>query len=365
MAAPDPSLTSLAIVLALGVGCGRSRRLPDAGADTSAPLPVSVVTAPSLGTGVNWVTTKWGISTVAIDHDAVEDIVGPCTDPTSDAPFSLCAFDGATFRMRWRTAPLGSSLGAHAARQAILGRSAVIADPVGVVHVLDLETGTERASAKLLDRAEQVCTPTESPDRLWIAVAGAGGFLFDPAKGALTPASRPRSCPKPFEGSMAECMHSVGVPNDRCVGVTLPPEVPGFRPERVGRDGLDGVALGSHSPGTSYPMVAGFEVVEGKAGKLRWQRPVFPGDPLAGPTAELNQYLFVAAGRAVTIYGSTGTSPHVVAFDAKTGAPQWDTPSQQFFGFHASATRVYVMRWSRLEVLDAKSGRFLGAIGTR
>lgn len=68
-------------------------------------------------------------------------------------------------------------------------------------------------------------------------------------------------------------------------------------------------------------------------------------------------------------YRSPETGWHFTAFDGRSGHREWDVALQPVVGnsdpagFALSATRLYVVRFSSLEVYDAKTGALVGVIG--
>jgi hypothetical protein len=78
----------------------------------------------------------------------------------------------------------------------------------------------------------------------------------------------------------------------------------------------------------------------------------------------------LAAGRYVAVYGVGQDGWRVAAFDAAAGTRLWDTLLQPIFavdsieGIVAMKERVLVTRTSSLDVLDAKTGKLVGTVGT-
>jgi hypothetical protein len=128
-------------------------------------------------------------------------------------------------------------------------------------------------------------------------------------------------------------------------------------------DGQRGVVIGVNQKGTPYPMLVGFDVTRGRPGALRWSRAVFPGDPLAAPTSGVPR-ITTAGGRAFSSYELDG-SAHLVGVSLLDGKTLWDMPSAAVSALIARPARLYVTRWTRLDVRDAASGTLLGGIGSR
>jgi putative pyrroloquinoline-quinone binding quinoprotein len=310
--------------------------------------------------GIWWVTAREAFAAGDIDGDQVEDFVGLCSDPVPDpAAPSLCAFDGKTFRARWRV-PAGAAKDAYAVRVTLVGRYAVAVDAAGVLRVHDATTGAVLGSLRLPDRAERLCA--DGAAGLWVDTVDRSGRHVDVPQATEGTGPRPATCLETNPGRAMICMH--GAPLPECKSFTLPPHVDGFSPMSVAVAGGDAVAAGHHSPGTSYPMLVGFDPGAEADGKARWQRAVAPGDPLSTHAADNPlQGVELAGGRTVTTY-ETG-EPHFIAIDAKDGHTLWDVTSASYFAYRLSAARLYVMRWSRLDVRDATDGRLLGGVGSR
>jgi len=120
------------------------------------------------------------------------------------------------------------------------------------------------------------------------------------------------------------------------------------------------VALGKKHPGTALPIAVGFDP---KTKAVRWQAAVASGDQTAAAesssTAVMTQWPAAASSFRTS---SRSKGWHFTAFDAHSGQRVWDVPLRSIIGiddpegFSLSATRVYVMRSSSLEVYDAKNG---------
>jgi hypothetical protein len=339
----EPAVLAIALALA---GCDRQPKDRDAESQTPADRTVY------------WVTARDAFAAGDLNADGVEDFAGLCSDPEVGArDASFCAFDGARFGLLWRQ-PGFAAAEAYASRVALVGKRAVLITPGAEVRVHDAATGAPGARAKLSDRAQEICTPSRHAGMVWIETADGRGSLLDPKSATLRDEPRPPECPKRSaqQGTLALCQ---AMANERCAGLDVPPKVESFMPMESMRSGDRVVTLGNHSPGTSYPMLVGFDAA---TKSLRWQRPLFPGDVLAGPAtlpngADLSGNLFVSH------YDKDGQ--HLIGIDATTGKTLWDVSSPSLFTLRTSSTRVYVMRWTRLDVRDGTDGRLLGGVGER
>ena len=150
-----------------------------------------------------------------------------------------------------------------------------------------------------------------------------------------------------------------------CTGRIVPPDVPGFMALHVAAEGGHGVAAGMKSPGSAVPMLVGFTPASpGRAPTLRWQRGFAPGSPLEAQLTDVPTFK-LAGGRVVVTYDDLAGAHHLAAIEASTGKTLWDVTTESLFRLGASATRVYVSRWSRLDVRDAATGALLGGVGMR
>ena len=331
----------------------------------------SGVTA-ALAGDVWWAASGYSIAEVDIDGDGVLDLVGLCADrPGSEGSLYVGAFDGKTFEPRWRSASVGDQANAYLVQLGVAAGRVAVADPLGSLHVLDLTSGKEVARVPLTDRADVICAPREAPGRHWIATKDRTESSFDPRTLALVPAPRPASCPPGRFAVTVDLALCTALPPDvagsmgECTGSGAPPPIPGFIGMEMAVDGADGVVAGMKSPGSSVPMIAGFTPgAAGKAPRLRWQRGAAPGSPLDAKEMSPSRP-GLAAGRAIVTYEDLHGAHHLEAIDAPTGRTLWDTTSESFLQFRTTATRIYVMRWSRLDVRDAATGALLGGVGAR
>jgi hypothetical protein len=150
-----------------------------------------------------------------------------------------------------------------------------------------------------------------------------------------------------------------------CADRVAPPDVPGFTALQVAAEGSNGVAAGMKNPGSAVPMLVGFTPGgAGRAPVLRWQRGFASGSPLGAQMADIPA-VKLAGGRAVVTYNDLAGAHHLEAVEASSGKTLWDVNTESLFRFRTSATRVYVSRWSRLDVRDAATGALLGGVGTR
>ena len=140
-----------------------------------------------------------------------------------------------------------------------------------------------------------------------------------------------------------------------------------FEAKNVVEDGDLAVVLGRKHPGTGVPIAVGFDP---KTKAVRWEQPVASGDQTSVAEANVTSIMdALAGGRFVAPYELTSKGWHFTAFDAHSGQRVWDVALPSVIGvdnpegFSLSATRVYVMRSSALEVYDAKTGALVGTLG--
>jgi hypothetical protein len=318
---------------------------------------------------VSWVSGGNSIAEGYVNRDAVLDFVGVFTNRGTEGPLYVGAFDGASFGLLWRSASIGSDWNnAYLVKLGIAGGRVAVADTQGLLHVLDLASGNEVGSAQLAERADEICAPADDPRRLWVSTKDRKTAFFDPTTLALVPAPRPASCPvavMKFTGSCSATPPDVRARRAECASREAPPPVSDFVALDGSVDGPDGVASGIKTHGSAVPILVGF--TPGRAGvepALRWQRGVVQGSSLGAKEGDLSE-LPLANGRAFVGYEDLRSRHHLEAIEAATGRTLWDEPTESFFHVRATATRVYVMRWTRLDVRDATTGALLGGVGSR
>jgi hypothetical protein len=97
---------------------------------------------------------------------------------------------------------------------------------------------------------------------------------------------------------------------------------------------------------------------------VRWREPLY----IDGDHASSQRHHEVSHGRVFSYLGGRKGPPHIRAREAFSGGVLWRRPlpgadaSDDFHGFTASGTRLYVATSSRLEILDARTGEPLGTL---
>ena len=312
--------------------------------------------------GVDWVMTEHGLATLDIDGDGRLDVVGLCATHSlggpSEGPFSICAFDGVDFRLLWRVGEHARET-FYATHIAAIGDKVFVVDPLGRAQVLSPKDGSEIAFTQLSDRAKEICAEA---DGAWIFTADGKGtrFRFEPPTG--DPAERPRSCRQPVGGALQGCLLGRSVDVDvslHCANMPFGEPIEGVMAARYAMKGRRGAVIGTHTPGTGYPVVVAFHVDEHDTVSIDWQRPLTDDAPLSDGTSQpvgpvvTERHIFIGHGDTI------------VALDPATGKTQWRQPTKSYMTLHADDQRVYVGRWSRLQIHDADTGKPFGGIGDR
>ncbi|HLK41046.1 MAG TPA: hypothetical protein VKU41_30050 [Polyangiaceae bacterium] len=298
----------------------------------------------------------------------VEGFVGRIRTQGSD-DLLVAGFDGTKLKPVWKVGPLGTySQGSQATFTAVIGREVVVTDYRAVVHVYDVASGHELRKVTLTDRAKSMCTAPDGKPRVWVEVSDERNVVVDIDAATTTPMARPAWCPDRFAFNDCRGWTRRGPPRPSCRGAEAAPKVPGFEAVNVVEEEDFAVALGKRHPGTAVPMAVGFDP---KTRAVRWQQPLSSGDPLSvAESSTLSVMDAVAGGRFVAPYQITSKAWHFTAFDARSGQRLWEVALQPLIGvdnpdgFGLSASRVYVMRTSSVEVYDAKTGALVGVVGT-
>jgi outer membrane protein assembly factor BamB len=264
---------------------------------------------------------------------------------------AITCFDATTMKPRWTISGLGTYGGNDGYRSVHCASAAdamVVSDSHDQIRIFDLQTGHERAKLAATDHVERLCAT--GPHTVWARVADHHHLKIDVSSQAAGPdAQEPKNCDT-YESAHVD---QAGL------------KVPGFAAHQVWVDGELGVAGGYKSPGTRYPTAVGFDP---KTLEVRWN--IRLGANAAGAVQQgSNEHDVLAGGVYFTNYQVGSKGWHIAAFDAKTGAPLWDTALRNIFAVDsisaiiAGQHSLYVVRTSSLDVLDSKTGKVRGTIG--
>jgi hypothetical protein len=328
---------------------------------------------PGVAAAVSGLTSSFLWDTVAgppipvAGAGGVEGFVGRIRSRPGDELF-VALFEGAKLGQVWKAGPFGTySEGYRSTYMSVVGRSVVVTDYRAIVHVFDLGTGKETRAVKLSDRAKGMCASPDGKPRVWIELSDEKNVVFDADQGTAGGAPRPAWCPDSWAAS-DDCRGWLkrGPPMPSCRGAEAAPKVNGFQAANVVEEGEFAVALGKKHPGTAVPMAVGFDP---RTKAVKWEQPVASGDQASvAESSTISIMDALADGRFVAPYELT-KGWHFTAFDARSGQRLWDVPLQPLIGvdhpegFALSATRVYVMRTSSLEIYNAKTGSLVGTLG--
>jgi uncharacterized Zn-finger protein len=348
-------------VLALIQARGRSHAI----ANLSSSVASNIVSA--VASNFMWDTVAGPPIPAAVGSGA-EGFVGRIRVRGEDTLW-IAAFDGSKLAPIWKAGPLGTyTQGYQSTFTSVVGRVVVVTDYRAKVHVYDLASGHETRTIALTDRAKAMCPSPDGKARVWLEMSDEKNVLVDADLGTSTLAPRPAWCPEP-SSTIDDCRGWLkrGAPRLSCKGPEGAPKVNSFEAKNVVEDGDLAVVLGRKHPGTGVPIAVGFDP---KTKAVRWEQPVASGDQTSVAEANVTSIMdALAGGRFVAPYELTSKGWHFTAFDARSGQRLWDVPLQSLIGveqpegFALSASRVYVMRTSSLEVYDAKTGTLVGTIG--
>ncbi len=317
------------------------------------------------------IRTGWGdarlMRTARINGDDIDDILllGTYRDDKRTRRLYLFAFDGASFARIYRTGPFGDfseNRAASRTNMTVAGSYVLVTDYKATAHVLDLASGKELRAVGLTDRAQVLCPDPADPDRVWIEVSDKRHVTMKVSTTTLAPSKRrPTWCPRSNRmgcraiGGAFTCDRS-----SRRRG-----RAKGFRPDTRFTMGGHNIALGTRSPGSSWPMVAAYAP---NTGKRLWARALVQ-DVTASVKERAPQHASVAGGRVIADYQLGKNEYRMVALDATSGAQQWDVriPATGFaimrYAIVASPTRIFVPNEGVIHVFDAATGKLLGTAG--
>jgi putative pyrroloquinoline-quinone binding quinoprotein len=334
---------------------------------TTQILPLPQLPEPTAVSSFMWDSAGGPPIGAAVGGGAVEGFVGRIRDRGDDKLW-IAAFDGSKLNVVWKAGPFGTySEGLAATFFGVVGRDVVVTDYRAVLHIYDVASGREERTVKLSDRAKSMCAASDGKAHVWIEAKDEKNVLVDADLGTATSSPRPPWCPDSW-GEAGDCRGWLrrGSPHVGCKSAASAPRVNGFEANNVLEEGDAAVALGKKHPGTALPMAVGFDP---KSKAVRWQQPIASGDQASvAESGGLSVMDALAGGRFVAPYEITSKGCHFAALDAKTGQRLWDIALQPLIGverpegFTLSATRLYVMRTSSLEIYDAKTGALVGEI---
>lgn len=289
----------------------------------------------------------------------------------------LAAWSGETLAERWRAGPLGSPGDSpRDADVSCAGGRVVALAPGGAVYGFDGESG-EEAWQSQISGATRLC-PSPDGDEIHVE-SRAQDHIVETQSGDPRAGSAPEYCrdPDPCGPLSSDYLRA------ECTEV---PPAAREREDFIARwalnEGETRVLVG-FEPGSRAPMVAGV-----REGEITWSERVAVTDDI-GARAELPASADLFEGRLFVHY-EVEDGERVAAFDADTGAPEWDAHAPRddyddvmdaLLSIHnleiqspglmmdpdpltmkVSSCRVY-LEGASLGVLDSESGERVGKIG--
>lgn len=286
-----------------------------------------------------------------LNRDGTLDFVMSCWEHGAHDPsLRLCAVDGATFRVLWRTAALSPDNTTVSREWEVLTDRLIAVDTRSGIHAYDLASGTEVDSFALPAPVEEpvlaMCTWSDDDGKLWMD-RGMRGMLLDLKSRREEMAPAPRACLE----RLCAVSHRPLASDCAALGVLPPPET-GYRVVRLLSDGRQSLAEVDTPEGRVLQAV-----VAGPTGtaKVVWARRLPADAGKAKPGSSRAPQL--AAGRVVLAEAASDGGFQLVAVDVVTGGVVWSSPPEDVRRFWLSEHRVYVSTAKGLDVLDAPTGR--------
>ncbi len=301
-----------------------------------------------------------GVAFGHLDAAPAEDFVGRYIQLSgATSALFVGAFSGDDMHELWHAGPFDLRSIETPPQFAIVGRHVLVGDTRPVLHVYDGATGRETHIVELADHATGIWVNGEK--EAFIEVRAGAGVLYDAVAGRAKVSPPPAWVPPPgparLKCTLAPASQSACIEPARARAMSFP----GFSPIRALGVGDLGVALGRAAPRPA-PEVLAFSL---STGAVRWRAPVSRDSAVDANDED------VAEADAATVFATYGygPSPHVVALAAKDGARLWEAalptinhPMGPRF-LVVSASRLYVPRPGRLDVLDRATGAMLGGVG--
>jgi hypothetical protein len=267
----------------------------------------------------------------------------------------IVASQSATARPLWKLGPLGTySEGYRDTHFTIAAERVVVSDASGALRVYDLQSGRQRKTIPLRDRASNLCATSQTT--VAVAVLDRHHVALDLDTLSLREAPLPDGCAATARSFRARAGRDDSPRVRR-------PALRGFDVREAYAEGDLAVAAAVKSPGTPVPYAMGFLPT---TREVRWQQLLPTVEPLS---VQATEYAALVGGRYVAVYGVGSARWHLTALDAREGARLWDVELQPLFavdqieGLVVTAQYVYLTRTQGLEIYDAGRGQLRGTVG--
>ncbi len=306
---------------------------------------------PRIAGQLRWSDAHEAPMTASIDDDEVEDVLGFVTVDQRDY---LAAFSGEKLQELWRAGPFPLP---DQARVAVVGDVVVLVDEKGVAHLLGRADGKETTTVGLPHGARWLCVPNDT--QAFIELTSGVGMTLDVKSAKARPGQRPATCP----AAVCNVDHPT---HAACTEQGGRPWIKGFNADRGYSDAKIGVAVGTRPGPPTIPTLVGYEAT---SLTVSWESSLAD----EGVVAIAGKYGDFVAGRFVTTYAASGgkneTVLRVSSTTGTTGKRQWDVPIGRATpnapqALTVTSARVYIVNEGLMQVLDAKTGEIVGAVGS-
>ncbi len=295
---------------------------------------------------------------VPVKIDGKEAVLGRLRTVTNGDQLFVIATDSATLAKVWKAGPFGTySEGYQSTHFVVVGDRVVVSDFHSKLHFLELKSGREITSLALTDRVE--CMSLDQ-GRVRLIQVDNKSLYVDPMS-VSTSAIPKQEARKRWDDPNCERKAVERKSKARLQA----PSVDGFESYRVLVDGNDAIVAGKKAPGTPVPQVVGFEP---RSKRVLWRQVLPSVDPnTVDGSSELAGDL--AGHRYISVYPVGSEVHRIAALDARNGARLWDVKLRSIFAVDhvddmvVTEQFVYAVRTSSLDVLEAKTGKLIGAVG--
>lgn len=323
------------------------------------------LSAPPAGTlGARGASPSWhGRPVLAdVDGDGIVDIIGNTRYVRDGDQIHVAAFSGTSGALLWESSAVGTHSNTLSSRLASVADRVLVSKDDGQIHAYTRATGAAVWTAALGDKVVAYCANAEAAQTVVVATLDGHAHQLDLRTGERSPAA-PLVIEDEWQRDDDRGPRCIRIPDNsaswtgraRRSHLREAAEIVGFRPDlflELPNQGL--VALGMRTPGSSVPMLAGFDA----ARRASWTVEIPSRDALN--TSVTDESIVIAGDLIAVIYIGRDNKARLAAFALANGSRRWDVAvsiDPTFGGISVTQRTVLVAGGNGLEAFDLASGK--------